>query len=278
MIVVRITGGLGNQMFQFAFARTVQAQGKNVVIQWHGHRTKSQHNGWELDQTFIAPLSEKIKVANHTLLLNCTAWAMRKTIRRRGPSDGGYNPKFLNATSGYLDGYWQSEKYFAALANTIRSDFRFKPLAGDKNSHLQKRIAAEPCVSVHVRRGDYVTHPGLGNICNAEYYEKALEKLDLEQPGSTPVVFSDDIPHCRKMFSGRNTVFVDWNQGPSSWMDMALMSQCRHHIIANSSFSWWGAWLGEHREGLTLAPKHWYAETHVTTNPDIFPKNWINII
>jgi len=277
MIVVRMTGGLGNQMFQFAFARALQAQGKNIVLQWHGHRTKSRHNGWELDEVFEVPLSEKIKVANQSPLLNGVAWTMRKTGRRREPSNIGYNPEFLDATSGYLDGYWQTEKYFAALADTIRSDFRFKSPTGEKNLQLQERIESEACVSVHIRRGDYVNHPGLGEICDSEYYEKALTKLNNDYLETTPIVFSDDIPFCRQLLTKKTAVFVDWNQGGSSWMDMALMSQCRHHIIANSSFSWWGAWLGEHHNGLTLAPKRWFAKTAVTTNSDIFPQNWIKI-
>lgn len=277
MIIVRITGGLGNQMFQYAFARTLQARGKKVILQWHGHRTKSRHNGWELDAIFAKPLSQKIRVANPSPLLNSAAWFMRKTARRREPSNIGFNPEFLEAAKGYLDGYWQTEKYFSALEETIRSEFRFKPLTGMKNTELQKHIASESCVSVHVRRGDYLNHPGLGDICNAEYYEQALKELDSKQPGSVVVVFSDDIAYCRELFSGRDAVFVDWNQGPNSWMDMALMSQCRHHVIANSSFSWWGAWLGINPDGITLAPERWFAEKSEVTNFDIYPEAWITI-
>lgn len=277
MIIVRITGGLGNQMFQYAFARALQAKGQTVMLQWHGHRTKSRHNGFELDTIFEERLSKKIPLTNASPVLNLTAWMKRKTARRREPSNIGYNPEFLDASSGYLDGYWQTEKYFTDIEETIRADFLFKPLTGSKNLELQNRIATDPCVSVHVRRGDYVNHPGLGDICGPEYYQKALAKLDHEYPGTTPVVFSDDIPHCRGLFAERPAVYVDWNQGENSWMDMALMSQCRHHIIANSSFSWWGAWLDACRDGLVLAPAHWFSASSINANPDILARHWKTI-
>lgn len=277
MIVVRITGGLGNQMFQYAFARALQARDKRVVLQWHGHRTKSRHNGWELDSVFATPLSENIRVVNHSPFFNLAAWAMRKTVRKREPKNIGFSPICLKETRGYLDGYWQSEKYFIDIEKNIRSDFRFKPLHGEKNFQLQERMASEPCVSVHVRRGDYLNHTGLGEVCNTEYYHQALRKLETAHPGCTPIVFSDDIPYCRELFSGKDSLFVDWNQGENSWMDMALMSLCHHHIIANSSFSWWGAWLGATADSTTIAPKQWYADLSGTANPHICPDNWIRI-
>jgi uncharacterized protein YifE (UPF0438 family) len=275
MIVVRITGGLGNQMFQYAFARALQAQGKKVLLQWHGQRRQALHNGWELDDVFESPLSRKIRVANESPLLNTHAWLMRKTVRKREPNNIGYNPEFLETTKGYLDGYWQTEKYFSKMETTIRDDFRFKTLSGEMNLQLQERLLSETFVSVHVRRGDYLKIPRLGEVCTPDYYKRALEMMNRMHPGSTLMVFSDDIPYCRKMFSGLDAVYVDWNRGPNSWMDMALMSYCRFHIIANSSFSWWGAWLGSGK--LTVAPKHWFSEQSTVKNTDIHPEGWILI-
>ena len=276
MITVRITGGLGNQMFQYAFARTLQSREKKVVFQWHGHRTKSRHNGFELDTVFAQPLSSKIPATNDHAWLNAIAWLQRKTARRREPSNVGFNPEFLETDSGYLDGYWQTEKYFKPLEETIRSDFTFKPLAGEKNLKLEKRVTAEPCTSIHIRRGDYLNHSGLGGICTSAYYEQAIERLRAEQPDSSFVIFSDDIPYCRELLSGLSAVFVDWNQGADSWMDMALMSKCTHHIIANSSFSWWGAWLKK-CEGTVLCPRNWFATDSETQNLHICPDRWIRI-
>ena len=277
MIAVRITGGLGNQMFQYAFARALRAQQKEVVLHWHGQRRWEQHNGWELDEVFDRPLSANIRTANSSPLLNARAWFMRKTARRRQSSDIGYDPSFLEVETGYLDGYWQTEMYFKSIENTLRDDFRFKPLAGQKNIKLAERIASGSCTSVHVRRGDYLKIPGLGEVCTPDYYRNALGKLEEIDPGTTLIVFSDDIPFCQDLFPGNKAVFVDWNRGSDSWMDMALMSRCRHHIIANSSFSWWGAWLDASPDKMVIAPVKWFSEDAPVTNPDIYPDPWIRV-
>lgn len=277
MIVVRVTGGLGNQMFQYAFARTLQTRGRKVVIQWHGHRTKSQHNGWELNSVFATPLSTRIRVANESPLLNAIAWFKRRTAREREPKSNGFCAECLDATRGYLDGYWQSEKYFLEIEDIIRSDFRFGPLTGENNEQLVARIQSEPCVSVHVRRGDYCDIPGMSEICPPDYYKQALATLDAQEPGCTPIVFSDDIPFCRELFAGRDAVFVNWNQKEKSWMDMALMGRCKHHIIANSSFSWWGAWLAPNRDGLIIAPQRWSPSENNNAKANICPESWFRI-
>lgn len=277
MIVVRITGGLGNQMFQFAFARSLQTRGKRVALQWHGHRTKSRHNGFELDRAFMRPLSEVIPVVNCSPALNTLAWAMRKVRRTREPSDMRFTARFLDLAGGYLDGYWQTEKYFATVADTIRRDFAFKAFSGGKNAELLRHIETRPCVSVHVRRGDYVGHAGLGGVCSPDYYNRALAALDARLPGCAVVVFSDDAAYCREMFADRSgVVFCDWNCGENSWMDMALMSRCAHHIIANSSFSWWGAWLSA-AGGVVIGPQRWFSESAAVCNPDICPERWFLI-
>lgn len=272
MIVVRITGGLGNQMFQYAFARSLQAAGQQVFIQWHGHRTKSRHNGWELDSVFETRLSSNICLTNRNPALNLLAWSMRKACRTREPADMSFNPSFLKMKSGYLDGYWQTEKYFSAIADRIRSDFRFKPLTGTANIQLQTTISSIPCVSIHVRRGDYISHSGLGGICTSGYYQQALTRMESMHPGCTPVIFSDDVSYCRELFAKHHgVIYCDWNHGANSWMDMSLMSQCTHHIIANSSFSWWGAWLGG---GDVAAPENWFHPASDNCNRDIYPKHW----
>ena len=276
MIVVRITGGLGNQMFQYAFARSLQMQGKKVCLQWHGHRTKSRHNGWELDDVFLHPLTANIRLTNHAPALNTYAWAMRKTARRRQPKGRAFSPECLDATKGYLDGYWQSERYFQNCGDVIRSDFRFKPLAGDHNVELLRRIQSESCISIHVRRGDYVGHSSLDGVCGTAYYSKAISWMKSKHPDSAFLVFSDDIPYCKNLFCDSKPVFVDWNINRNSWMDMALMSQCRHHIIANSSFSWWGAWLGR-SDGDVICPENWFSGKPGDQQNEICPDRWVRM-
>ncbi len=262
-------------MFQYAFARALQARGGKIVVHWHGSRTMQRQ--WGLDAAFRSPLSEKITVANGHARRQLFAWVLRKTRRQREPAEMSFNPRFLEAKGGYLDGYWQSERYFAEIAATIRGDFQFRPLTGRQNLELQTTIAARPCVAVHIRRGDYVGHAGLGGVCTPAYYARALAVLERSHPGCTPIIFSDDMPYCRALFAGQGVVYSGWNSGEDSWMDMALMAQCPHHIIANSTFSWWGAWLGRTREGRVIGPRNWFSDAVCLNNYDIYPDNWMSV-
>lgn len=275
MIIVRISGGLGNQMFQYSFARALQARGKQVLLHWHSHHSKNCHNGFELDQIFTYPHSNKIPLVTERIDHRLQAWWLRKRNRIREIHELQFQPHFLEMSSGYLDGYWQTEKYFEDIADTIRNDFQFQPLESQQNQRLLETIRSKPCCSVHVRRGDYVNHPELGGICDEAYYRCALAELDSREPNCFLVVFSDDIPYCQSIFNDRNNViYCDWNQGAKSWMDMALMSQCKHHIIANSSFSWWGAWLGN-KTGITIAPGIWSAK--FSEGNDVISGKWCTI-
>lgn len=275
MIIVRISGGLGNQMFQYAFARALQMQGNQVQLHWHSHHTKASHNGFELDQIFTNKLSSEIPLANQSLTGQIRAWHKRKTGRRRELHELQFQAHFLKVKSGYLDGYWQSEAYFASIRGTIQHHFNFKPLLGRQNRELLTKIEAQPSCSVHIRRGDYVGHSELGGICDAAYYKRALDELDLRHPNCPLLVFSDDIEFSKDLLKDRKNIhFCDWNRGSDNWMDMELMCRCTHHIIANSSFSWWGAWLSN-KKGTVLAPKKWSRK--YTQAQDECPREWLRI-
>jgi len=275
MIVVRVSGGLGNQMFQYAYARALQAKGHEVLLHWHSHHSKARHNGFELDQVFQTPPSGQVPLATQSMLGRWNAWRQRKTNRQREVRELHFQPHFLESTAGYLDGYWQTEQYFEAIAEQIRSDFQFKPLSGGANLEMLERLKAEDYCSVHIRRGDYVGHPELGDVCDGAYYQRALAELEKRHPGCPLLVFSDDIDSSKDLLQDRKSIhFCDWNRGDSSWMDMALMQACTHHIIANSSFSWWGAWLGD-PNGSTLAPAQWSLKPGAGT--DVIPAIWQKI-
>jgi hypothetical protein len=275
MIVLRISGGLGNQMFQYAFARALQKRDNKVLLHWHSHHSKAIHNGFELDRIFQNPLSTQIPLASQSFLNRWRAWRLRKTARTREIHELQFQPNFLEAESGYLDGYWQTQNYFEEIAEKIRSDFTFKPFAGRQNVELQERLAKNDFCSVHIRRGDYVGHPELGGICEAAYYQRALEELDLRHPNCPLLVFSDDIDFSKKLLNDRKEIqFCHWNRGSESWMDMALMCRCTHHIIANSSFSWWGAWLSD-KKGTVVAPKKWSKK--YTQAQDECLREWLRI-
>lgn len=273
MIVVRISGGLGNQMFQYAFARALQARGKRVYLHWHPHHSKSSHNGFELDRVFQLQLSDTIPLVSQSLLSRWQAWRLRKTARKREVHELQFQAHFLETQSGYLDGYWQTEQYFKSIRDKIRADFTFKSLKDPKNLELQQQIAHSETCSIHIRRGDYVGHPELGGICNEAYYKNALKELDTRHPDCALIVFSDDIEFSKDLLKERQQVkFCDWNRGDDSWMDLVLMSECKHHILANSSFSWWSAWL-EKSVGTTISPKVWTSKKMI--NYDVCPIYWL---
>lgn len=274
MIYVRVSGGLGNQMFQYAFARTLKSRGANVLLHWHPHCSKSSHNGFELDRVFESDLTREIPLANHNFYNFIKSRFLRKIKIFREVNEMKFQPHFLETKSGYLDGYWQTEKYFIDIASDIRNDFLFKQINGSRNQDLLEQIKNKVTCSVHVRRGDYVNHPKLGGICES-YYLGAIDYLKSNcEDDPRFVVFSDDIPYCKETFSDWNLTYCDWNEGYDSWMDLALMRHCKHHIIANSSFSWWGAWLSN-KNGTVVAPKKWSRK--YTQVQHECPREWVRI-
>ena len=163
----------------------------------------------------------------------------------------------------YYDGYWQDERYFKAFRTEIIEAFKFTPLVGDSNRKVENMLKEGRFASLHVRRGDYLKEPLFQNTCDIAYYQRAISRLNQMADPYCYLIFSNDIAWCKThiepLCDGRRTHYVDWNHGKESYRDMQLMTFCKHHIIANSSFSWWGAWLSTANDGITIAPRQWYA-------------------
>lgn len=181
--------------------------------------------------------------------------------------------------NAYLVGYWQSERYFSDYAQTIRDDFTFKLPISDENTTLAGHIKKNNAVSLHVRRGDYVNNPSTAahhGVCSIAYYQDAIRYI-VDRSGPVVLyIFSDDPQWVRANLQVKvPCVYVDHNRGPSSYVDMQLMSLCNHHIIANSSFSWWGAWLNPNAGKIVVAPKNWFAKPMHTQ--DLLPSDWIRL-
>lgn len=188
------------------------------------------------------------------------------------------DPKLQHGTETlYLAGYWQSWELVDAVATELRNDFRFREAPAGKDLEVLRQIEAcgENAVSLHVRRGDY-TLAAEGNIAlPVDYYNAAIRHFQSLLAKPVFFVFSDDIAFTRENLpAGIAAVFVDHNDNASSHQDMRLMSACRHHIIANSSFSWWGAWLNPRPDKIVYAPKHWHlsAESYY---PGLLPPDWV---
>lgn len=201
-----------------------------------------------------------------------------RLVKQTGP---GFDETLLAPlTDVYLAGYWQSERYFADAADTIRADFQFTTPPDPDNADHLKRIGAAQSISLHVRRGDYLLPEVLPRFGSptAKYYSDAID-LIASKMGAEPViyVFSDEPEWARDNLVLPFETRVMAHNGPDkNYEDMRLMSACRHHVIANSSFSWWGAWLNPSPDKIVVAPKRWFIDPELD-NPDIAPDTWLRL-
>ena len=285
--LVTLSGGLGNQMFQYAFLLHLRRRGARVFPYFGKLRRYAEHNGYELGRVFGIALSPAEQRLDAVSSIPLAGEVVRHILfpfkyRERGLSDYGANAASLrkrNAATRFT-GYWQSERFFADVADEVRRLYRFDESRLNRQSlRLAETLrGTEDSVSLHVRRGDYIRADGtptdLSAAVDPDYYDRALERLaSLTGRGLRVWVFSDDADWCRRRFPAHFSV-VDWNSGLDSWQDMCLMSLCRHHVVANSSFSWWGAWLDSRSGSCVVAPRKWLRGSE---SPDIAPPTWIRL-
>lgn len=285
MQIIWCSGGLGNQMFQYAFYRRLQLDGKSVTLDISGFNDYGLHNGFELDKIFPVKinLADEVLINNikqkisHLSLLKKIWWKVFTNFRPViVQKNFGYSSRLSNLQGlKYLEGYWQSEKYFGTHSDTIRNDFKF-PLLDIKNKDYADKISQGEAVSIHIRMGDYVNHPLHGGICTLEYYKKALSLIEEKVESPLFFIFSNDIEWCQNNLKLDKAIYVAGNEGENSFRDMQLMSMCKHNIIANSSFSWWGAWLNNNPDKVVVAPSKWFNDTTINTK-DLLPDSWIQI-
>lgn len=290
-ITVQICGGLGNQMFQYAMGRALSLRHHVPLIldiSWFSSpMTSNTKREYLLDAFPYIACSGSISRYNR---YNTQKW---KRIGKRilsyffsaesiikQPHFAYWSQIELVNPPAYLSGYWQSEKFFSSHATKIKQDFTFPTLPKGEASFLAQKIKSSPnTVAVHIRRGDYVTDKRAqschGNL-PLSFYKNALEYIKDIYGKTTIFVFSDDPTWVKEHFNYRENspIIVNLNFSNHPYHDMHLMSLCKHHIIANSTFSWWGAWLGTQR-GLTIAPTQWFADEEFEKYKDIFCKEWI---
>lgn len=282
-ITVKIYGGLGNQMFQYAAGRALSLQYQVPLcldISWfnqkHDANTTVRTYQLGIFKNITATIQNRRSFPCQRLITRIRKYLPFSYVIRE--PHFAYWPGFAEITPpARLDGYWQCEKYFMDFQKEIRHDFTF-PTLPEKAGHLAKLIGETPdSVSVHIRRGDYVENPQAqafhGNL-KQDYYGKALQLIKNACGKTRLFIFSDDPQWVRKNFDccGHDAVIVDLAFPDAPHHDMHLMSQCKHHIIANSSFSWWGAWLGT-PQGMTFAPKRWFNAPEIDTST-ICPASW----
>jgi hypothetical protein len=292
VIIANIIGGLGNQMFQYAAGRAISwKRGTALFLDVSAFEDYGLHQGFELQRIFNC----SAEIATESDMRRILSWQYSPCIRRQLVRPGlsrlrrkGFvvEPHFRYwqgiediPQDCYLMGYWQSEKYFAEAAEQIRAEFTFRLAMTQRNAELSKQISQVSAVSLHVRRGDYANNPqtlATHGLCSPDYYRASIGYIadHVQQPHF--FIFSDDIAWVRNHLPiDFPHEYIDHNRGAESYNDMRLMSMCKHHIIANSSFSWWGAWLNPKADKVVIAPKRWFA--HSGSTQDLIPESWVRL-
>lgn len=267
MRIVQLSGGLGNQMFEYALYLRLQAEGYEVKIddatcyQAAGTRPK------QLDifgvQYEAASKEEIEKMTDSSMKLYHRA--RRFLCGRRNLSyrerDVNFDPEVLQRDPVLLEGCFQSEQYFAPAAKQVREAFRFRNLKLSREAETYLlQMETTPSVSVHIRRGDYLaaeTNGIYAGICDAAYYERAFARVKEAVPDAVFYLFTNDPDWVRANMAGKDRILVEGNGEAAGYVDLFLMSRCSHNIIANSSFSWWGAWLNRNPHKIIIAPAKW---------------------
>jgi hypothetical protein len=291
MITTRLTGGLGNQMFQYALGRRM-ALDRGVVLRldtgWFGRERPGDTprtyalGDFALDRN-VDLVKEPLALTEPTSRFHLARVLLTErlrpgpgVIRQRGT---GFDHRVLAAPDGtHLVGFWQSARYFEARAEAIRADFTPAIALSDSAAALRARIDSVVSVSLHVRRGDYVTNPAANRYhgtLDADYYRRAVEAVAARAGADIELfVFSDDLAWCaRELTLPYPTTHVQLPDR-SPLADLMLMAACRHHVIANSSFSWWGAWLNPDADAVVVAPRLWALDPRADFS-DLYLPGWL---
>jgi len=291
MIIVKLKGGLGNQFFQYAVARHLAEIHRTVLkmdISFFKTYELHTYSIWpfNIQENFASPE----EVAALMFRRQGIAERIIRRVLHKSPKPAPtyirekelfhFDPDILNLPDGvYLDGSWQSEKYFADIAGIIRRKFTVKTPQAGKDKELAERIASCESVSLHIRRGDYLLPPynSVHGTCSSDYYFRCVECLTQTIKHPHFFIFSDEPEWTRDNLKlSYPSTLVDHNGADKDYEDLRLMSQCKGHIIANSTFSWWGAWLNQNPEKIVLAPKRWFKSDDY--NPkDLIPDEWIKV-
>lgn len=283
MVVVELMGGLGNQLFQYAAGRALSSRlGCALSLDLRLLEVDVKRE-YALDVYQLAGLAARPSVAGR-LLQRLTTPFRRRTVAlprfEENREKGAYDEAFEAISSPVvLHGYYQSEKYFESIKNEIRRDLQLRHALSTEAAKAQERILAcgQNAVSVHLRRGDYVSEAhtrDLHGVLGVEFYRIALAQLMRHVPEPHAFVFTDEPQAVAEIRDINVPMTVVSGTGLADFEELHLMSVCHHHITANSSFSWWGAWLGD-PAGLTVVPKRWFSNESEIAVRQRFSKNWI---
>jgi hypothetical protein len=298
MICIQLNGGLGNQMFQYAFGKACAIKNQTDIIldisRLERSHTSPNNTTRSLEihifnsEITIASVKDlkkhkpiMYKIAN-VIAIN-TGYGGIQTSKYFIENKFYFNKKIsLISTNCFISGYWQSYLYFNKIKTFIDDEYKFPELINIQNRSIMKEIKTVNSISLHIRRTDYINNNNNTEghiVCSVDYYLKAVAVLSNKVVEPVFFIFSDDINWAKKNIHLKYPCkFISNNTGKSSYIDMQLMSNCKHNIISNSSFSWWGAWLNKNPEKIVVAPKYWYTDENRNAKiSDLIPRMWFMV-
>lgn len=267
MIIIQLSGGLGNQLFQYALYFSLKQEGKEVKLDTvtaseYEHKRPIQLR--ELGISYDVATRQEIE-----RYLDCSKNFFTRIRRKIAGSHGcvvseqgmNFEEKFLEMDNKYFQGYFQSERYFKKYSEKLKNVLNLNEVVLSQESRdFLAQIENTQSIGIHVRRGDYLQKEFCGNyggICTEEYYDAAIKYIRNTVVAPIFFVFSNDSEWCKEHYKSDDFVIVDCNDEEKGYMDLILMSRCKHNIIANSSFSWWASWLNKNEEKIIIAPSKW---------------------
>lgn len=283
MILVEVTGGLGNQMFQYACGKALAIRNNDRLaldFSWYEEQEERAFQLWRYAVKYEECKNAGLRSLRTARKLRRWGERIISGNRRIREKFTGYDDSVFHAKGNlYLQGFWQSEKYFCDCKETIREEFCLVEQLDDENRAWADRILqSRNAVSVHIRRGDYLTVPinqATFEELSMDYYNNGLKIMESLLGEMNVFVFSNDLPWAKaNLACNAPMFFVDANDENNGYKDMHLMSLCEHNIIANSTFSWWGAWLNRNRDKIVISPRKWFKREEMN-HDDILPDDWI---
>lgn len=282
MIVVKIMGGIGNQMFQYALGRHLSIKNNTELRLDLSSFDDMDHRPFKLDkfntkilkaEENTIPYPVKSRKLNRYRIFLYKIFGSK--LKLRSEEQFHFDREVLNyKNNNYLRGYWQSEKYFTDAKDRILEDFTFSSPIDPKFNDVVDLISKCESVSLHIRRGDYLKNPFHKTLA-LDYYHNAIALIKKKTQNPVLFIFSDDIKWCKEnMNLNLNHHFISNNE---DWEDLYLMTLCKHNIIANSTFSWWGAYLGINENKKVVAPKDWNSEKRNYNTSDILLNHWYTL-
>ncbi|MFV5698717.1 alpha-1,2-fucosyltransferase [Flavobacterium sp. ZT3R17] len=289
MDVVVIFNGIGNQMSQYAF----YLQKKKINSSTYLISSCHEHNGLEIDSVFDIAWNERFidKALNilfrllMTRRLRIITSPLKYLLKLTGTKvieenfNYNFNPEYLKPTKGitFYIGGWHNEKYFVNIKNDVLKSFSFSKEIDKVSLAIAKEMSEKESVAIHVRRGDYLNEANInlfGKVCTKSYFEKAINIMNDQIKLPHYYVFSNDIAWVKENLNLERVTYITHNSGENSWRDIFLMTNCKYNIVANSSFSWWGAWLNKNQFNKVVSPAKFLNSDKIS---DIYPSHWIKI-